>query len=78
MDLKLGKLSCKEQMLLCIQCHSLPLGHLNTNVVHMSDQRNTQKKMIVFYDTEQDSRELQLGVRMCLFSRKKGPFLKLF
>ena len=59
--------------------------HLNNSVVHMHDQRNVTKGL--FFEAERNSRELRLGVKMCLFMRKRvllvsikghfGSFLKL-
>ena len=59
--------------------------HLNNSVVHMRDQRNTKKGL--FFEAEHDSRESRLGVKMCLFLRKRvlldsikgrlGSFFKL-
>ena len=46
-----------------------PGGHSNTNAVHMPDQRNATKGL--FLKAKCDSRKLRLGVKMCLFSRKR-------
>ena len=42
-------------------------GHSNT-VVHMRDQRNAKKGL--FFETEPDSQDSRLGVKIYLFSRK--------
>ena len=44
-------------------------GHSNNSVVHMHDQRNVKKGL--FFEAKRDSRESRLGVKMCLFLRKR-------
>ena len=46
--------------------------HSNTSVVLMHDQRNMKKGL--FFETERNSQDLQLGVKMCQFFKEKGPF----
>ena len=63
----------------------VPEDHLNNSVVHMRDQRNAKKGL--FFEADRDWRESGLGVKMCLFMRKRilldsikgclGSFLKL-
>ena len=45
-------------------------GHLKTSVVHTRDQRSAKKGL--FFESEHDSGELQLGVKMCLFQEKES------
>ena len=44
-------------------------GHSNYGAVHMHDQRNTKKGL--FFEAKCDSHESRLGVKMCLFLRKR-------
>ena len=44
-------------------------GHSNNSVVHMGHQRNVKKEL--FFEAKHDTRELRLGVNMCLFLRKR-------
>ena len=46
-------------------------GYCNSSVVHMRDQRNGESKGSRFLQAQYDSRESQLGVKMCIFSREK-------
>ena len=46
-------------------------GGSNTSVVHIMFSRpGKQTQNRLFFETEQDSRELRLGVKTCLFSRE--------
>ena len=62
----------KCQVLEQKQKHSCyPGGHLNNSFVHMRDQRNVKEGLFKFFEAKCNSCEERLGVKMCLFLRKR-------